>query len=407
MFLDAVTLVFAIVVVQIVAALLLLVVWQVMPHQSEENRASVLTWSVSLGFCGLGALIIALREFVPEDFSVIAGNALLLIGVGLGRVAVSTLWNMPRRFELAVLPGLVWLAFCQFPFFFENLPIRASFVQVCIIAIAVWTSALCFRHNAKQLHTAKWLGIACAAEAGYHLSFTLFFHLTGMNTLPDVYNHASGQMYLLLLLVTAVAKAILVFAVEIEKQQDIYRDQATQDPLTGIANRRAFFEGARQWIEEQQGWPKPYAVLMLDVDHFKSINDQHGHSFGDDILRLLGQVCSQELRLGSIAGRIGGEEFALFFPDITAHKATLRAERIRERFQRETELLTDGKFSVTLSGGLFTTKSNLAPLERALAIADSRLYSAKRSGRNRIVYNEILLEDARAAEIPVYREDAA
>ncbi|WP_417685484.1 GGDEF domain-containing protein [Roseibium sp.] len=397
MSLDAVTLIFAIVVVKFVAALLLILVWQVMPHQSEENRASVLTWSICLITGGVGTLIIAMRQDLTEAFSIILGNCFLLIGIGLGRVAVSTLWNLPRHYWAAVVPGLLWVALCQVPDFYEFKSARALYVQVGLVAIAAWTANLCFRHNANNLHTARWLGIVSLTEATYHAVFAAIFHVESMSTLPDLYVEGSGKLYLLLLLITTVAKAVLVFAVEIEKQQDVYRVQATRDPLTGLSNRRAFFQGARQWMSEQGGWPKPYAVLMLDVDHFKRINDEYGHSVGDEILRTLGQICTHELRVGSIAGRIGGEEFALFFPDCTPHKAMLRAERIRRRFIAETQSLSGGQLTATLSGGLFTAWSDTAPLENALTEADSRLYSAKRAGRNRIIFETSERQDVATA----------
>ncbi|MEP0582435.1 MAG: GGDEF domain-containing protein [Roseibium sp.] len=392
MSLDAATLIIAITIVEWVAALLIFLVWRMTPHQTESNRDSIFIWALAFAFAGVGSLSICLRQTLPEDLCIVFGNAFLFLGLGLGPVAVAALWKQKRPYRLAVLPSILWLALCTVPNFFETYAARAFFVQVVFISTSCRIAILCLRHNKEHLNTAKWLGITSSFDAVYQTGYMFVSHFRSVGSLTEFYSENATQIYLLLVLLTATAKVILVFSMVIEKEQRHYRDQAHRDPLTGLANRRAFFDDARRWLTDQSGWPKPYSVLMIDVDHFKQINDEHGHATGDRILKKLGGICGDGLRLGSIAGRLGGEEFALFLPNTSPHKAIMRAERIRERFARESLAASNGKIRATVSGGLYSSSSDHEPLDGALAAADRRLYQAKAKGKNQIVTD--ILADA-------------
>ncbi|MBS8261388.1 GGDEF domain-containing protein [Roseibium polysiphoniae] len=407
MSLDAATLIIAITIVEWVAALLIFLVWRVTPHQTESNRDSIFIWALAFAFAGVGSLSISLRQTFPEDLCIIFGNAFLFLGLGLGPVAVAALWKQKRPYRLAVLPSILWLTLCTIPAFFETYAARALFVQAVFISTSCWIAILCFRHNQERLNTAKWLGITSTLDAVYQTGYMFVSHFKSIGSLTDFYSESATQIYLLLVLLTASAKVILVFSLVIEKEQRHYRDQAHRDSLTGLANRRAFFDDARRWLADQSGWPKPYSVLMIDVDHFKQINDAHGHATGDRILQTLGEICGDGLRLGSIAGRLGGEEFALFLPGTTPHKAIMRAERIRERFARESLAASNGKVSATISGGLYSASSGHEPLERALAAADERLYQAKAKGKNQIVTDILADADIPSKVAPLNAEEAA
>jgi diguanylate cyclase (GGDEF)-like protein/PAS domain S-box-containing protein len=181
--------------------------------------------------------------------------------------------------------------------------------------------------------------------------------------------------------------AVVAFHDITERQRllQALRHQATHDELTGLVNRRHLFELAeREHARIRRGHAAPAALLMLDVDHFKRINDTHGHLAGDDILRHLGQTLLSTLRTADIAARYGGEEFVLLLPDTDLDAALRLAARLRDTVAAST-VFSDGlPLHYTLSLGLTALTARDASLDVAIARADEALYRAKAGGRNRI-----------------------
>jgi diguanylate cyclase (GGDEF)-like protein/PAS domain S-box-containing protein len=162
---------------------------------------------------------------------------------------------------------------------------------------------------------------------------------------------------------------------------------ATTDPLTGIDNRRAFLEHAEHIFKSCQRYQNPMCLLMLDLDLFKAVNDQHGHLTGDHVLIRFAEEVKCELREIDLFGRLGGEEFCVLLQQTDLHQAMLVAERIRLRIQHM-KLYTDKQedFSLTVSIGIAMNRATDERLERVLDRADKALYQAKGQGRNQSVY---------------------
>lgn len=159
---------------------------------------------------------------------------------------------------------------------------------------------------------------------------------------------------------------------------------AITDALTGISNRRYFITRAEAEIARARRQGTPLALLILDIDHFKQLNDRHGHLAGDEALRQFAAQIRQTLRPGNIFGRIGGEEFAVVVTDATLEQGIAAAERIRSTI--ETLIIHHGTLSIqiTVSIGVAALDSDTIDLTALLAAADNRLYSAKAAGRNRV-----------------------
>ena len=162
------------------------------------------------------------------------------------------------------------------------------------------------------------------------------------------------------------------------------RHDAFHDPLTGLPNRRAAGErlAASRAHALRQG--EPLSVLMLDIDHFKRVNDVHGHADGDRVLVALARALREELRAGDLAARHGGEEFLVVLPASDTAQARDAAERIRAHVQGLPLPLADATLSVTISIGVATLHAD-EPCDALLARADAALYRAKAGGRNRCV----------------------
>lgn len=161
------------------------------------------------------------------------------------------------------------------------------------------------------------------------------------------------------------------------------RAQATQDPLTGARNRRSFFALGRLLHHEAARYRTPYSVLMIDIDHFKRINDGHGHQVGDDIIRTLAHTCAAMIRPSDVLARYGGEEFVVVLPQTDVSHATSLAERIRVAVSQLVVDAGSQTVSFTISAGAAVFEDDGA-LESVIARADAALYAAKRAGRNRV-----------------------
>jgi diguanylate cyclase (GGDEF)-like protein len=160
--------------------------------------------------------------------------------------------------------------------------------------------------------------------------------------------------------------------------------QATTDSLTGLANRWTFDEElALEWRRAERVGD-PLALILLDIDDFKAINDGHGHQAGDDVLRKVGEVLAASVRQIDLAARYGGEEFAVVVPETDLDGALDLAERLRKALEsEEIELQNGTRLSVTASFGA-AVKGDLPGGEKLVAAADKALYEAKRAGKNRV-----------------------
>jgi len=157
---------------------------------------------------------------------------------------------------------------------------------------------------------------------------------------------------------------------------------ASTDALTGHANRRALDVLLKQQITLAQTERKPFAVLMLDIDHFKQINDTYGHSVGDDALRAFGMRVGEHLRLGDLCARFGGEEFVVILPGTSLDRAMEVAERVRSGVAAS-DLLASPPIRVTVSIGV-AAHSTGQTMPDLLKMADTAVYAAKRGGRNQV-----------------------
>lgn len=174
-----------------------------------------------------------------------------------------------------------------------------------------------------------------------------------------------------------------------ELQQKV-QTLAIQDPLTNCFNRRHFLNLAQHEITIANRYNRPLSLVILDIDHFKKINDEFGHPFGDMVLCQLVETCRHSLRCSDILGRYGGEEFIILFPETAMPGALDVAERLRRTVEQTQIPSKNGPISITLSGGLAcldSTHDNQTVLQTFIEAADQALYQAKEEGRNRIVTN--------------------
>jgi diguanylate cyclase (GGDEF)-like protein/PAS domain S-box-containing protein len=183
------------------------------------------------------------------------------------------------------------------------------------------------------------------------------------------------------------AHGIVAVATDITERKGLERELrrlATTDPLTGAFNRRHFLAAAAQEVERSVRYGSPMAVLMLDIDHFKVINDTYGHALGDEVLKRTVEVCRAGLRDVDVFARFGGEEFVVLLPETPLAGALGLAERLRRAVAEMAVPLAQGDLRITVSVGVADRQGEEIGLDHLLGRADHALYRAKLGGRDRV-----------------------
>ena len=201
-------------------------------------------------------------------------------------------------------------------------------------------------------------------------------------------------------LLFTISIAFILLAMAKERTELRHRTAAMVDPLTGIANRRSFLQDAAQLAKRHRANPRPTAVLLIDLDHFKSINDRFGHALGDRVLEIFAETARQSVRSTDLLGRLGGEEFAAVLYDTSRDKAVAVAERIRESFAQAAQEVDGRPVCATVSIGLVHCEEPALDVPELLAQADQALYFAKEHGRNRVEVASLDMMLKRTAEMP-------
>ena len=234
------------------------------------------------------------------------------------------------------------------------------------------------------------IGFNAAIYASYMAPLVL--GVTPINDLPTT---LSNQFFLISTAIITVASQIHRRALE-RREYDVQLAQehllaevqamATVDWLTNLYNRRHFFRLGEDEIVRARRYRHPISVLMIDIDHFKAVNDTHGHTVGDEVLAAIASRLLGGLRQSDIAGRYGGEEFAVVLPETDVTSATqIVAERLRDAIAARTIDTARGPLQLTISVGVAGVDLDHEQLLDALGRADVALYAAKHGGRNRVV----------------------
>jgi len=183
--------------------------------------------------------------------------------------------------------------------------------------------------------------------------------------------------------------AVMLAATDVsdwQAQQDKLRHMAERDALTALFNRRGFNDAVKPTLRRMGDKGQPCAVLVVDIDHFKQINDTYGHAVGDQALKSVSHRLMSELRDDDVIARIGGEEFCIFLPGCTAETAEGIANRLRAKVSETPVTTRHERITITASFGLKTWDGSAPPqLKDLVAQADAALYRAKQLGRNRVV----------------------
>lgn len=351
----------------------------------QENIPALKWWGTAYV---LGAASVALWTLASH----MLGEMLSLALNAVGFVACGMVWNASRVFHgrKPNLPGLVlgavvWIATVM-TLGSGSSALRMTIGAGIVAVYAALTATELWTERRRTLQK-RWPAVAVPVLHGFVLLLPIL--------LGDLLHHGdltAGSIWVtafsIELVLYAVGTVFVIFMLVSERTVTVHRTAASMDPLTGMFNRRGFAEATSRVIEREANAGRPVTVLIFDIDHFKSINDRFGHPAGDEILKLFSAVVVNTLRMTDLSGRVGGEEFAALLP-CSLEEGVLAAERVREAFEASGIVDDSGPVDTTVSIGVAGGPAG-TELEVLLAAADTALYQAKRSGRNRVEVAEEL-----------------
>ncbi|WP_426337425.1 GGDEF domain-containing protein [Pseudoduganella sp. R-31] len=366
-------------------------------------------WALSALAGGVAALLVANSATLPGYIGTVADNALSVVSlvfIHRGTAMLVGARYSDRYYALCV--GAAAAAFAWFSYGQPSVQARIGLVSACraafycatllmlvrrpglpagtrylvdILALAtIWsvvrlgTALLSGEHVDNFLDGGSSFAVMVSVGGILHLLVNAFqFRLESEKIRDELAAHA-GRLQ---------DKRNKLKAVVAERTAELTR-QATTDSMTGIANRRHFMERGNDEIERARRYHLPLTLLLLDIDHFKQINDRFGHAAGDKLLQVIAQACQSNARNVDLPGRLGGEEFALLMPETSAIAARLAAERLRRAISAIPPALSGVPHQVTASFGIAALKSHDASMDSLVVRADAALYRAKNGGRNRV-----------------------
>ncbi|WP_319533139.1 GGDEF domain-containing protein [uncultured Cohaesibacter sp.] len=313
-------------------------------------------------------------EMVTERFWKLGSLGAGLFGytaIWLGLREINRNERSPRAYLIMLLPAVVFgIAFVT-ELDRMNAPRAASFNTAAALSYLFSAFEFLRRPSYQRLYASWALGTVLMIGGALSTSIALgFLYPPAM-----IFNPISGFFFIIILNFTLSMFVVILLA---ERALRDLQAQAETDPLTGVFNRRYFFEHYPQEIGPTD------AVLLMDLDHFKQINDTHGHQVGDEVLRACVSRIQTALRRHDILARYGGEEFIALIKDVDQREAKNVAERIR-RAVSDHEVKSAGKtIRVTVSIGIALGDPDAIDIQALISQADGCLYSAKNSGRNRV-----------------------
>jgi diguanylate cyclase (GGDEF)-like protein len=345
-------------------------------------RRSLRIWGVVLLLQALGWVLAALRGQVSDWLSIVLANGVLIASYAETTRALRLLVGAPQRRRLLAVIGLaVWLGIVWFGVVQPDYRTRVDLAALMVAAyttLLAWPLRHALRPDGSTAQRVMLLVMAAAAVA-----WTLRLHeLHARATLqPGLLVATPGNVVTVLYsAIEPVIASIAFLLMYNEFAQTDLRRLARTDPLTGTLNRLGLDEAAHRLFDDTHG----LAVLMLDADHFKAINDRHGHAGGDRVLAALARCIGAGLRPGDLLGRVGGEEFLVLLPRTGLATASTLAERLRVHVA-SLPLEFDGLAqAVTVSIGVAARDPADFDADALVRRADRALYEAKRAGRNRV-----------------------
>ncbi|WP_353364102.1 GGDEF domain-containing protein [Acidovorax sp. FG27] len=358
------------------SALYLAVEW------SHVRERSLLFWSAGFSIIAVGCVLALLRSSGHLLIGIWFSNGLLIAAhwLFLAGVARFTRARLPRAWWLLAVVWLGVLLLPEGPWWS-----RAMLgIQSLLIAIATLGAGLLLRPHggalnvgAAQLRAVLLAhGLFYLAKAASAVMLGAFVHLASFRGTVILVSLVEGAVAVMLL-------AMSMIGTERHRREQRIAQIAARDPLTSLDNRRALHLRAPELLGQASA-TRPGALLLIDIDHFKQVNDLHGHDAGDRLLLVLSDLIRAALPAGALAARLGGDEFVILLPPASGAAAQALGQGLREAFAQQARAMFETPEPVSLSIGAIVFDQPGLELSHWLKRADDALYASKRKGRDRI-----------------------
>jgi diguanylate cyclase (GGDEF)-like protein len=352
----------------------------------SRTERFLIAWTFGVSFMALGVLTYAWYAQSMRPALGAAGYAILLTGLAF-------VYGAGREFRTGILPWRSMAVMAVASSAVMAGPMLAGYNGVAIVMLNLAATVI-------LLVTAwdYWIG---RAEARLTITLlTALYVVTGLSFVPcavvllqagewrlsQAPSNWAEDLNIGICLTTLAGIGALSLALNQARLARGHKRDAETDPLTGLLNRRALLGRLAGGVEGSA------ALVIFDIDHFKTINDVHGHLAGDDVLRSFGEILTLSCRSQGLAARLGGEEFALLVPGASLVTAAILADGVRTRLAKRHFTGNGGPFSATVSAGVSCSGEAVIDFDALLHEADNALYAAKRNGRDRVAVSSDNME---------------
>lgn len=381
--LDPYTLLFALTATHFVSTAVLFLVWHV-----NRTIPGVNLWALGRLCVTLGLVAFSIRSIIEPVSSVMIGNGMLFLGLYLVWQGNRAFMNRSRTglgLSLA-LYGVAMMGLMYWTLVEPSFTTRAVLVAFVIFVFdGLSIRALWPRKGDEVYFFGKVMSGAFALSAVLQI-VRMVFSLYGEDERTFYDPTIATQLGLMTGILMSMISAMAHMAIIMEFLKKDLKRQAERDPLTGVYNRRAFHAVAGHVLARGRRNGDAVSLVILDLDHFKSVNDSHGHMAGDAVLKRVVNIVESVLRAQDVLVRMGGEEFAMMLPGTAQAEASQIAERIRLAIEAESFEIEAGAVRVTTSLGVTSIAAMNAShgIDDLMKRADLALYQAKDAGRNRV-----------------------
>lgn len=349
------------------------------------QRPGLRLWIASMAVQPFGWVLYGLRGGIPDAYAIVLANALLALSYACQLQAIRVFVGRPRRILRVCMPVvLLVLVEIAFTFAWPSMRLRTVCASLLLAMPFVLASAALLR-GVRPYPRSHLLTAASLLLPAVVLVLRAVYEGLRTGTLASPFTATPMQAMVFGMAAFLPIIATLGFASMCNDRlnKELVR-QAMLDPLTGISNRRALDVSAEAAIAVARRHRRALAVLLVDADHFKQVNDRHGHGAGDSALQALVVALQESLRPGDLLGRLGGEEFIVILPENDETRAFQAAERLRLAVEATDFTVQHEKIALRVSVGIAVLAES-DDLVTLLRRADHAMYVAKRSGRNCVI----------------------
>jgi diguanylate cyclase (GGDEF)-like protein len=348
-------------------------------------QSSLRWWWLGLLLQPTGFFLIALRGYLPAEFSVVLANIMIAGSLACYAIAIRMFTGVrQRRIVAGALVLTAGIVAALFSVVTDNMLVRVILLSFTHALLLSFGARAIYRQELKITRVSHTLAgmFVIAAIAMFSRAI---YHIASQDPIIDIFDlrWPTVLSYGLGGLLPIVGTIGFLLMCTERSQKDLQR-MASEDPLTGVYNRRALAEFGLREIARSRRHGTPLSVILVDIDYFKKINDELGHAAGDLALVETVRRLKKNLRGEDYLGRMGGEEFLILLPDTDIEQAQVLANRIREDFASQPMSLLEQSRSITLSGGITLLSAEDQLFDDMLRRADKAMYSAKAQGRNRM-----------------------